>query len=330
MNILPKDINGCPYLLLAPMEGVGDRSFRKAISVIGGFDEAVKDFLRVPKNAHVKSLALEYIADEIAPFPLAAQLMGSEPELMAEMAQEIERRGALRVDLNCGCPSNTVTGKGAGSSLLKDPNSIYEIARAMVQAVSIPVTLKMRSGYEDISLFKENLLAAQESGVKYITLHPRTKVDGYGPPARWDLIAEAKALLHIPVVGNGDILNVDNALDMLKMTQCDALMIGRGSVINPFIFHQIRAHFAGKPYLPSWEFFEGYFEAFLSEFPVEMATRGQVNKLKQLLGFLFKGNSELLKLREEMLKSQHPDVNAFMHHTLPIFKENWQAGLHTS
>lgn len=330
MNILPKDINGCPYLLLAPMEGVGDRSFRKAISVIGGFDEAVKDFLRVPKNAHVKSLALEYIADEIAPFPLAAQLMGSEPELMAEMAQEIERRGALRVDLNCGCPSNTVTGKGAGSSLLKDPNSIYEIARAMVQAVSIPVTLKMRSGYEDISLFKENLLAAQESGVKYITLHPRTKVDGYGPPARWDLIAEAKALLHIPVVGNGDILNVGNALDMLKMTQCDALMIGRGSVINPFIFHQIRAHFAGKPYLPSWEFFEGYFEAFLSEFPAEMATRGQVNKLKQLLGFLFKGNSELLKLREEMLKSQHPDVNAFMHHTLPIFKKNWQAGLHTS
>ena len=111
--------------------------------------------------------------------------MGSDPELMAAMAQEIENRGAPRIDFNCGCPSNTVTGRGAGSSLLKEPNFLYQNAKALVEAVSIPVTLKMRSGYEDISLFKENLFAAQESGVRYITLHPRTKVDGYGPPARW-------------------------------------------------------------------------------------------------------------------------------------------------
>ena len=134
--------------------------------------------------------------------------MGSEPELMAEMAQELERMGAPRIDLNCGCPSNTVTGKGAGSSLLKEPPLLHEIAKAMVQAVSIPVTVKMRSGFDDISLFKENLLAAQESGIRFLTLHPRTKVDGYGPPARWDLIAEAKSILKIPVVGNGDILKV--------------------------------------------------------------------------------------------------------------------------
>src|SRR3990167_2533439 len=116
----------------------------------------------------------------------------------------------------------------------------------MVDAVSIPVTVKMRSGYDDISLFKENLLAAQESGISYLALHPRTKLNGYKNSANWDLIAEAKSLLRIPVVGNGDVLNVTDALKMLSHTHCDALMIGRGSLINPFIFHEIRSHFSKK------------------------------------------------------------------------------------
>lgn len=189
---------------------MGDRCFRKAMAFVGGFDEAVTDFLRVPTNAHVKSLACQYQVDEITPIPLAAQIMGSDPDLMAAMAKEIEKRGAPRIDLNCGCPSNTVTGRGAGSSLLKDPTFLYENAKAIVKAVSIPVTVKMRSGFEDTSLFKENLLAAQESGISYLTLHPRTKLEGYGPPANWDLIAEAKRFLKIPVVGNGDILKVED------------------------------------------------------------------------------------------------------------------------
>ena len=174
---------------------------------------------------------------------------------MALWLKKSKKEGAPRIDLNCGCPSNTVTGRGAGSSLLKDPTFLHDNAKAIVKAVSIPVTVKMRSGFEDISLFKENLLAAQESGISYLTLHPRTKLDGYGPPANWDLIAEAKHLLKIPVVGNGDILNVADALRMLTHTQCDALMIGRGSMINPYIFHQIRNHFAGKNYHIQWKIF---------------------------------------------------------------------------
>jgi len=102
MNILPKDPNDCPYLLLAPMEGVGDASFRKAMASIGGFDEAVRDFLRVPKNAHVKSLASVYDSNELGNIPLAAQIMGSDLDLMSEMAQELEARGAPRIDVNCG------------------------------------------------------------------------------------------------------------------------------------------------------------------------------------------------------------------------------------
>lgn len=322
MYLLPKNSHGCPFLILAPMEGVGDECFRKAMASIGGFDEGVRDFLRVPANAHIKSLAERYQANEIKPIPLAAQLMGSDPTLMAEMAVEMQARGAHRIDLNCGCPSNTVTGRGAGSSLLKDPNYLHEIARSMVKAVSVPVTAKLRSGFEDISLFKENLLAAQESGIAYLTLHPRTKVDGYGPPARWDLIAEAKSLLKIPVVGNGDILNVNDALKMLSQTKCDALMIGRGSVINPFIFHQIKAHFSGQNYECKWNALQNYLDVYLAEIPVGMPERNKVSKMKQLLSFLFKGTPKLLEKRPEILRSDSKDIRSFLDFAVPHLKEN--------
>ncbi|MBS4166733.1 tRNA-dihydrouridine(16) synthase [Neochlamydia sp. AcF65] len=312
MHLLSKDAFGCPYLFLAPMEGVGDRCFRKAMATIGGFDEGVTEFIRVPSNAHAPSLAKVYDSHEISPIPLAAQLMGSEPNLMAEMALEIARRGAPRIDLNCGCPSNKVTGRGAGSSLLKEPRHLYEVARALVKAVKVPVTVKMRSGYEDTSLFKENLLAAQESGACFITLHPRTKVEGYGPPARWDLIAEAKSILKIPVVGNGDILCVEDAVRMLKATHCDALMVGRGSVINPFIFHQIRAYFSGKAFIPTWDSLNIYLRTYLSEIPLTSPVRNKINKMKQLLSFLYKANPQLSSYRQQMLTSQFNHLDAFM------------------
>lgn len=321
MSLLPQDKYGTPYLLLAPMEGVGDRCFRKAMAAVGGFDEAVTDFMRVPKNAHVQSLAKQYLADEIAPLPIAAQLMGSDPELMGAMAVEMEKRGARRIDLNCGCPSNTVTGRGAGSSLLRDPSFLHQVARAMVKAVAAPVTAKLRSGYEDTSLFKENLLAAQESGVRYITLHPRTKVDGYGPAARWDLIAEAKTILTIPIVGNGDILTVQHALDMLHTTKCDALMIGRGAVINPFIFHHIRAHFSSIPYKPQWHTLTTFFTTYLAAMPATIPLKTCVNKLKQLMSFLFKGNERLLTIRSTILTHTPPDPDTFLRFALPLLQE---------
>ena len=318
MNLLPKNKDNCPYLILAPMEGVGDRCFRRAIATIGGFDEAVRDFLRVPSNAHIKSLGAVYESHELAPIPIAAQLMGSDPQLMAEMAIEMEYRGAPRVDLNCGCPSNTVTGKGAGSSLLKEPDFLYTIAKSMVDAVKIPVTAKLRSGFDDITLFKENLLAAQESGIKFLTLHPRTKADGYGPPARWDLIAEAKAILKIPVVGNGDITSVEGALKMLHETKCDALMIGRGSVINPFLFHEIKAHFANEVYVPDWKGLIRYFEVYLAEMWEDASERSKINKVKQLLGFLFKRTPELQEKRNGILRLNPSSVEVLIQETMPL------------
>ncbi len=326
-TLLPKDTHGCPYLLLAPMEGVGDRCFRRAMAFVGGFDEAVTDFLRVPSNAHVQSLACAYQAEEMLPIPLAAQLMGSDTELMAAMAKEVQKRGAPRIDLNCGCPSHTVTGRGAGSSLLKDPELLYQVAKSLVDAVSIPVAIKMRSGYEDTSLFRENLKAAEESGARYVTLHPRTKVEGYGPAARWDLIAEAKSILKIPVVGNGDILTVEDALRMLKETSCDALMIGRGSVVNPFIFHEIRAHFAKTPYRPEWEQLRAYLKVYIAQIPEHHPERLKINKMKQLMGFLFKGNETLSQRRQTMLTATYTDLDAFLNFALPLLEGGWGRNL---
>jgi tRNA-dihydrouridine synthase C len=330
MHLLPKNSHGCPYLLLAPMEGVGDRAFRRAMAAIGGFDEACTEFMRVPTNAHVISLAKRYVADETYPIQQAAQLMGSDPDLMADMAREVAKRGAPRVDLNCGCPSNTVTGRGAGSSLLKEPDHLYRVAKAMVEAVSVPVTAKLRSGFEDTSLFKENLLAAQASGIQYLTLHPRTKVDGYGPPARWDLIAEAKQLLKIPVVGNGDILTAQDAINMLKQTRCDALMIGRGSVINPFIFHEIKTHFSEVSFPHSWEKFILFLNTFVEDISPEMTMRGKLNKIKQLFGFLFKGNSWLLEQRQTILTSSYCTIESFLDFVLPLYYQGWQYGFNPS
>ena len=179
----------------------------------------------------------------------------------------------------------------------------------------------MRSGYEDTSLFKENVLAAQESGVKFITLHPRTKSDGYGPPARWDLIAEAKTLLKIPLVGNGDILTAEDALRMLKTTRCDALMIGRGAVSDPFIFHQIRAHFSGIPAEPSWEAMQRYFAVYLAEIAPAMPAKGKINKLKQLMSFLFKGNERLMHYRPEILRVSCSTLEEYLNLTLPLLQK---------
>ncbi len=315
--------NGCPYLLLAPMEGVGDRSFRRALLSVGGFDEAVRDFIRVPLYAHVKSLASVYDAQELAPIPIAAQIMGSDPELMAEMAKALVERGAPRVDINCGCPSNTVNGRGAGSSLLKDPEALFHIVKTVVNAVPIPVTVKMRSGYDDISKFTENILAAQEGGARFITLHPRTKMEGYKPPARWDLIERAKALLSIPIVGNGDICTVDDAITVMRMTNCDALMIGRGSIINPFIFRQIRSHYAGVSYQPAWGDLVRFLEVFIGEMSLDYSANLGVNKLKQLLSFLFSGNEQLLEKRKSVLRASCRDPHSLLEFAMPFLREHW-------
>ena len=298
------------------MEGVGDQPFRKAMASVGGFDWACTEFIRVPSNAHIPSLCKEYDPHDTAPIPQAAQIMGSEPSTMGEMAYALEQRGAPRIDLNCGCPSNTVTGRGAGSSLLKDPDLLYKIASEMVKAVEIPVTAKLRSGFTDTSLFQENILAAQESGIAFLTLHPRTKEDGYGPPAKWEFIAKAKQILNIPVIGNGDILTVADAVRMKEQTRCDGIMIGRGAIANPWIFLEIRAHFNNTTYRRPPGALEEYFRTFIRSMAPETPLRTRINKLKQLLSFFFRLHPELTALRTKFLSRIYESEEQFLQFVL--------------
>ena len=303
-------------LYLAPMEGVGAKPFRKAISVIGGFDVACTEFIRVPKNAHVKSLAKVYDSKELGKIPLVAQVMGSDPSLTADMTLELIERGAPRVDLNCGCPSNTVTGRGAGSSLLKTPKHLYEVLSAMKKVASVPISAKLRSGFEDTSLFEENLLAAEAAGASMIALHPRTKLEGYKPPANIELIAKAKDLLQIPVIGNGDILTVEDAENMLSTTRCDGLMIGRGALINPFIFWEIRGEKK-----ESFALLENYLETFVSSLDPNSSLKSQIGQMKQICSFLFKKNEKLLEKRRDMLRGTYSSAEDFLIKVLPILQK---------
>ena len=259
---------GCPPLFLAPMEGLGDRRLRRALArSTGGFDEACREFTRVPgalsqgakPEKLLRGIALNgYAADELLLLGddaedthlLAAQLMGSNPELLERCARILATEGnAPRVDLNCGCPANVVTGKGAGSSLLRDPAAVYASVAAVARGVAgtgCAVTLKLRSGYDDRGLLRENLLAAQAGGAQFVTLHPRTRREGYTGNARWEDIAFAADLLDVPVVGNGDVTSPAKAFELLERTNCAGVMIGRGAVQDPLIFRRIKAAFAAR------------------------------------------------------------------------------------
>jgi tRNA-dihydrouridine synthase C len=304
-----------PKLYLAPMEGLGNYSFRNAIALIGGFEEATREFISVPKGAHVKSLAKKFLFEDTFPIPQAAQIMGSDPDTLAAMTEALIEKGAGRIELNIGCPSNTVTGNGSGSSLLQDPDKINKILHKMVSVSTVPVTAKLRSGYLDTSLFKENLLAAEGAGISHLTLHPRTKLEGYRGLANIDLIKEAKEILSIPLIGNGDIKCRKDAEHMLAYTGCDGLMVGRGAVINPWIFHEIKGNASLENFDQTMIFLERFYENVCAYAP-----KNQTGQMKGLFSFLFQRNEALLEKRKDMLRNREKDPRAFFEYCIEALK----------
>lgn len=180
--------------------------------------------------------------------PIGAQLCGSKPEYAAESARRIEDLGFDVIDLNCGCPVDKVTKDGSGSGLLKNPEKIGAIIREMVQAVSIPVTIKIRAGWDDDSIVVEEITKiAEEAGAYAIAVHARTREQGYHGPARWDFITRAvKARKKIIVIGNGDLFSPEAANDMIQSTGCDALLVSRGIMGAPWIAEDILHYFNGE------------------------------------------------------------------------------------
>lgn len=233
-------------LILAPMAGVTDLPFR-VLCKEQGCDWTVSEMVSAKGILYNNAKTLQMLAIAPEEHPTALQLFGAVPDELATAAKVAAAAGADFIDLNMGCPVPKVVNNGEGSALMRTPQLAYEILAGMVDAVSIPVTLKMRTGWdEDHINVVEMAKLAEKAGVAAIAVHGRTRMQFYGGKADWTLIKAVKDAVKIPVLGNGDIFTARDGLRMLKETACDGLMIGRGADGNPWIFAQLKAVLTGK------------------------------------------------------------------------------------
>ena len=233
-------------LVLAPMAGITDLSFRRIAKSFGAdlvTSEMVSAEGLVRNRASTRSLLNSHPEER----PLAIQIFGSDPKVMAEAARIVADEGADIIDLNMGCPVPKVLRQGAGAELIRDPEKVLQIVEAVRNAVTSPVTVKTRSGW---SKSKINILevarAAEASGADAITIHPRTAKQGFSGTADWALIARVKEAVTIPVIGNGDVTRPEDVEKMRKLTACHGVMIGRAAMGNPWLFKQAKQRAAGQ------------------------------------------------------------------------------------
>ncbi len=240
-------------IVLAPMDGLTDTYAREILTAIGGFDLCITEFLRVtdtlfPQRVFMRRFP-ELIATEKrkishtrAGVPVFLQLLGSDPQAMAENAAKATELGSVGIDLNFGCPAKTVNKRDGGASLLKYPERIYNLLTAVRKAVpdTVPVTAKMRLGYDDQSLLMDNALAIEAGGASWVTIHARTKTNAYRPPAYWEALAPVTKALRISVIANGEIWSVDDYRLCRQRSLCNSVMLGRGAMVMPDLALQIK------------------------------------------------------------------------------------------
>ncbi len=252
-------------LFLAPMAGFTDYSFRR-ICREHGAEYTVSEMVsakalcyeQLGRRSDCKTAPLAAVRED--ELPLSIQLFGSEPHFVAEAAKMIECReyrgcssshSPTAIDLNMGCPMHKIVGNGEGSALMKDPRLAAEIVSETVKALkNTPVTVKIRAGWDDkCKNAPEMAKMLEDAGASLICVHARTKEQLYAPGIDIEIIEKVKSAVNIPVIGNGDILSAHDAVKMMEITGCDGVMIGRGSLGNPWIFEEISANMSGREYL---------------------------------------------------------------------------------
>ena len=231
------------YAALAPMAGVADRAFRELCMDFGA-GYCVSEMVSSKGIAYNSKKSAELMEISDSERPCAVQIFGTEPDTMADAARFALRYRPEVIDINMGCPAPKIAGSGSGAALMRDPELCGRIVQAVSRAVDIPVTVKIRSGFdaEHINAV-EVAKIVEKNGAQAVTVHGRTKEQFYAPPVNYDIIREVKQALTIPVIGNGDVCDAKSAQHMLEYTGCDYLMIGRGALGNPWVFREINEYF---------------------------------------------------------------------------------------
>ncbi|MBP2645128.1 MAG: TIM-barrel protein, nifR3 family [Firmicutes bacterium] len=240
-----------PAIILAPMAGVSDLPFRVLAKEMGCglvYSEMVSDKGLIYKNSHT----LELVKIEECERPIAVQIFGSEPESMAEAAKIVEQIGADIIDINMGCPAAKIVKNGEGSALMRNLELAHNIIKNVAEAVRVPVTVKIRKGWDDYCINAVQMAKlAEQAGAAAIAVHGRTREQFYSGQADWEIIRAVKENVDIPVIGNGDIRTPVDAKRMLLETGCDGIMIGRAAQGNPWIFRQTLDYLTAGSFEPA-------------------------------------------------------------------------------